>query len=132
MRLVQCTFEMLVPTVDTAVALFYRHLFELDPSLRLMFPTDMARQREKLVETLATAVRGLESPAEFTALLQTLGQRHVGYGVTPEHYQTMKEALLWMLDQGLGKQFTNEMKLAWTAVYDLLANAMQADSVANF
>lgn len=126
---VQHTFELLVPIADTAVALFYNRMFALDPSLRSLFPTDMSRQRQKLIDTLATAVRGLKTPDEFVSRLRELGRRHVDYGVKPAHYQTMNEALIWMLEQGLGKNFTNEMKVAWMALYDMLANAMQTDDL---
>jgi hemoglobin-like flavoprotein len=128
-QLVQCTFEMLVPIADTAVALFYNRMFELDPSLRSLFPTHMAGQRQKLIDTLATAVRGLETPDEFLFMLREIGRRHVEYGVKPAHYQTMNEALIWMLGEGLGKQFSDETKEAWMEMYQILANAMQVDDV---
>jgi hemoglobin-like flavoprotein len=51
--LVQDTFATIVPIADDAAALFYRRLFEIDPSLRGMFPEDIAPQRKKLVQTLA-------------------------------------------------------------------------------
>lgn len=128
-HLVQRTFELLIPIADTAVILFYGRMFELDPSLRPLFPTDMARQRQKLLDTLAMAVRGLENPDEFVASLQALGRRHTAYGVRPAHYQTMNEALIWMLTQGLGQNFSDEMKAAWTAMYQMLVNAMHPDDV---
>lgn len=128
-RQVQRTFEMLVPIADTAVKLFYDRMFALDPSLRAMFPTDMTRQRQKLIDTLATAVRGLETPDEFISMLQELGERHVEYGVKPEHYRTMNQALIWMLNQGLGKNFNDEMREAWMELYLKIANAMQAKIV---
>lgn len=123
-RLVQRTFELLVPIADTAVTFFYGRLFELDPSLRRLFPTDMTRQRQKLLDTLATAVRGMETPDEFFPTLQALGQRHTGYGVQPTHYETMNEALIWMLTQGLGENFSEEMKTAWLALYETLVSVM--------
>ena len=58
-----------------------------------------------------------------------LGRRHLDYGVKPAHCQTMNEALIWMLGQGLGKQFSDEMKQAWLEMYQILANAMQIDDV---
>lgn len=127
-HLVQRTFALLIPIADTAVMLFYGRMFELDPSLRPLFPTDMTRQRQKLLDTLAMAVRGLENPDEFVAALRALGQRHATYGVQPAHYQTMNEALIWMLTQGLGKNFSDEMKEAWTAMYQMLVDAMHPDS----
>ena len=36
-ELVQSSFARVEPIADTAAALFYTRLFELDPSLRLMF-----------------------------------------------------------------------------------------------
>jgi hemoglobin-like flavoprotein len=57
--------------------------------------------------------------------VQRLGARHTGYGVQPQHYQTVGAAILWTLAQGLGDAFTPEVEEAWTAVYTLLAETMQ-------
>ena len=48
------------PIADDAAALFYRRLFELDPSLERMFKGDMAEQRRKLMQMLTAAPRGQE------------------------------------------------------------------------
>jgi len=45
--------------------------------------------------------------------------------VRTEHYATVGSALLWTLEQGLGEQFTPEVREAWTAAYGLLAQVMQ-------
>jgi hemoglobin-like flavoprotein len=57
--------------------------------------------------------------------VQDLGRRHVGYGVTDEHYDTVGGALLWTLEKGLGSAFTPEMKDAWATVYGILASVMK-------
>ena len=36
-------------------------------------------------------------------------------------YETVGAALLWALEQGLGADFTPEIKEAWATVYGLLA-----------
>ena len=46
---VQRTWELCVPIADTAADLFYTKLFELDPSLRAIFPSDMKEQKKKLM-----------------------------------------------------------------------------------
>ena len=38
-QIVQQTWQSVLPIADTAAALFYGRLFELDPSLRPMFAT---------------------------------------------------------------------------------------------
>lgn len=123
--LVQETFEMVVPIAEQAAALFYDRLFVLDPSLRPLFRSDMKTQGQKLMSTLALAVHGLRQPEKIIPAVQHLGRRHVGYGVRPEHYATVGEALLWTLAQGLGEAFTPEAEAAWTAVYTLVATVMQ-------
>ena len=123
-QLVQESFELVKPITDVAADLFYGRLFELDPSLRPYFQDDLSAQKDKLMTTLAFAVAGLNRPKTILPAVQALGQRHVGYGVRPEHYQTVGAALLWTLGQGLGDHFTEEVEAAWTAVYTLLANTM--------
>ena len=54
--LVQDTFATIVPIADDAAALFYRRLFELDPSLERMFRGNMAEQRKKLMQMLTAGV----------------------------------------------------------------------------
>jgi hemoglobin-like flavoprotein len=123
--LVQRSFAIIAPIADDAAALFYQRLFELDPSLRHMFPEDMTGQRKKLMQMLTAAVKGLDRLDQLVPVLQDMGRRHVGYGVTDAHYETVGAALLWTLEMGLGKGFTPDTKEAWTTVYGLLANTMK-------
>jgi len=123
--LVQDTFDSIAPIADDAAALFYRRLFELDPSLRTMFRGDMAEQRRKLMNMIGAAVRGLDRLEQLVPVVQDLGRKHVGYGVEDRHYDTVGAALLWTLEKGLGSGFTPEVKEAWAAVYGLLASTMQ-------
>jgi hemoglobin-like flavoprotein len=123
--LVQDSFKTIVPIADDAASLFYRRLFELDPSLERMFPSDMTEQRKKLVQMLAAAVKGLDRLDQLVPVVQSLGRRHAGYGVLDSHYDTVGSALLWTLEMGLGRAFTTEMKDAWATVYGLLATTMK-------
>jgi len=124
--LVQASFEKVLPIADPAAELFYNRLFELDPSLRPMFKADMAEQKKKLMQMLTVAVRGLSRLDEIVPAVQALGRRHAGYHVRREHYATVGAALLWTLEQGLGPDFTPEVRAAWTEVYTVLATTMQA------
>ena len=119
--LVQATFEQVAPISEQAAGLFYGRLFDLNPSLRALFTHNMDDQGRKLMQMLAIAVKGLSKPDTIIPAVQALGQRHVGYGVKDEDYQTVGAALLWTLEQGLGDAFTPEVKDAWAAAYTLLA-----------
>jgi hemoglobin-like flavoprotein len=124
-QLVQESFEQVKPIVNVAADLFYDRLFELDPNLRPLFRSDLGQQKHNLMTTLAFAVAGLNKPDKILPAVRQLGARHVGYGVEDHHYQTVGEALLWTLGQGLSEQFTPQVEEAWTAAYTLLAKTMQ-------
>jgi hemoglobin-like flavoprotein len=128
--LVQSTFAQLVPIADQAAALFYGRLFEMDPSLRPLFTSDLREQGKKLMQMIGTCVKGLDALDALVPVVKSLGTRHAGYGVTDAHYQTVGGALLWTLEKGLGPAFTPDVKAAWTTVYTVLATTMQAGAQA--
>ncbi|HTE35392.1 MAG TPA: globin domain-containing protein, partial [Reyranella sp.] len=88
------------------------------------FPQDMAEQKTKLMAMLATAVTNLHKLDTILPAVEALGARHKGYGVTAEQYAPVGAALLWILEKGLGPDFTPETKAAWTEAYTALAGAM--------
>ena len=122
--LVQQSFKQVVPIADTAATIFYERLFATAPAVRPLFKGDLAEQKKKLVQMLAYCVNKLDAPDELLPAARALGKRHVGYGVTDEHYGLVGAALLWTLEKGLGAAFTPEVKDAWTAVYGVLAATM--------
>jgi hemoglobin-like flavoprotein len=124
-KIVQETFETVAPAADAVAALFYERLFVLDPSLRVLFKGDARAQGQKLMSTLALVVRGLNRPEQILPAVRQLGVRHVSYGIEPSDYETVGEALLWTLGQGLGAGFTDDVRSAWGAAYTMLAELMQ-------
>jgi hemoglobin-like flavoprotein len=123
--LVQESFKSVAPIADTAAKLFYQKLFELNPELEPLFKGDMEEQGKKLMKMIATAVNGLDHLEELVPAVQDLGVRHVGYGVKDKDYDTVGEALIWTLQQGLGDSFTPEVQEAWIAVYGVLSDTMK-------
>jgi len=123
--LVKESWSKVVPIAGIAAELFYGKLFELDPALRPMFKGDMEEQGKKLTQMIGIAVDGLDRLEEIVPAVQELGVRHLEYNVKSSHYDTVGEALLWTLGQGLGEAFTPAVKGAWTDVYMLLANTMK-------
>jgi len=124
-KLVQDSWAQVVPIADKAAELFYGRLFELNPSLKLMFKGDMAEQGQKLMRMISIAVDNLDKLDEIVPTVQDLGVKHLEYGVKNSDYDTVGAALLWTLGQGLGDAFTTEVMAAWTEVYGLLASTMQ-------
>ena len=133
-NLIRTSWAQVAPIADVAATIFYDRLFELDPSLRPMFAhTDMAGQRRNLMQTLTVVVKSIDRLGEIVPAVQALGRRHAGYGVKPEHFATVGQALLDTLAVGLGEAFTPDVREAWATAYGVLADVMMeamAESVA--
>ena len=116
---------MVVPIADTAAELFYGRLFELEPEYRAMFKNDMTEQGKKLMTTINIAVEALDNLEPLIPVLKKMGADHVGYGVKDRDYNVVGASLLWTLEKGLGDVFTDEVRNAWGAVYEVLASVMK-------
>jgi hemoglobin-like flavoprotein len=81
------------------------------------------------LHVIGMAVNGLDMLDKLIPHVRNLGRRHLFYGVTHEHYSSVGGALIWTLEQGLGVDFTPEVKEAWTTVYRLLADTMKDAAV---
>ena len=124
-KLVQESFERVVPIADAAATLFYGRLFDLDPALESLFKGDMVGQGRKLMQMIGVAVKSLDRLEQVLPAVRGLGARHAGYGVREKDYVTVGRALIWALKKGLGDDFTPETEAAWVEVYVTLAGVMK-------
>ena len=124
-QLIRETFAQMEPRLAIAGLVFYQRLFSLDPSLRPLFTHDIDQQAVKLMQALKFAVAAVEQPRELQPVLESLGRRHVYYGVEARHYESVGAALMGTLAVLLGPAFTSEVKEAWQAIYTLMADTMK-------
>lgn len=104
--------------------LFYSKLFTDMPVTKRLFKTPMTGQYTKLIDMISIIVGRLHQIDEVTGDIREMAKRHVGYGVKSGHYKAVGDALLWTLEQGLGRDWNEEIKEAWTKCYKLLADTM--------
>ena len=122
--LVQSSFVHVLPIADTAGQLLYGRIFTLAPETRSLFDDDIEPQAKRLMTAVKAAVDGLGNLEQIAPFLVKLGARHIRYGVRPEHFGVVAEALLWTLEQGLGDLFTEDVREAWIAAWGVIADAM--------
>ena len=115
--LVQDSFKKVMPMAADAADLFYDRLFTIAPEFRRLFPCELREQKKKLLAMLAAVVGNLHQLETMLPAVEDLGRRHAGYGVIPDYYVPVGDALLWTLEQGLGADFTPAVKAAWTEAY---------------
>ncbi|GII03422.1 globin domain-containing protein [Planobispora takensis] len=131
-HLVKESFAVIEPVADRAAAYFYGRLFAENPHLRGMFPPAMDVQRDRLFGALTRIVWSLDSPDGLASYLGQLGRDHRKYGVIPEHYTAIGNALLATVRRFAAEVWTAEIEAAWVSAYTAAANAMiesaEADS----
>ncbi len=124
-RLLRQSFALVEPNAGIAGLIFYRHLFNLDPSLRPLFQTSIELQARKLMEALSYTIATLENPQALVPVLEAMGRRHVTYGARDEHYNTVIEAMLLTLTETLNSGFSAELRAAWSDALAFVADAMK-------
>jgi methyl-accepting chemotaxis protein len=78
-----------------------------------------------LVQMLDTALNMLGPDIELlTEIMQELGLKHVRYGVKPEMFPIMGDALLHTLESTLKDDFTEPVREAWVEIYSALSQDM--------
>lgn len=124
-ELVKSTWSM-VAKIDAVVVgeLFYNRLFEIAPEVKHLFRSPMPEQSRKLLSMLQYIISKLDRLEDILEEVAQLAQRHVKYGVKPEYFSAVGAALLWTLEKGLGDNWNEETKEAWTECFVTLSSAM--------
>jgi hemoglobin-like flavoprotein len=125
-QIVRESFESVASEAGPLASLFYGRLFAVNPALRPMFQGDLQQQGAKLMSMLIACVDCLECFDVVRPKLRDLGRKHVGYGVSADHYPQVGAALLWSLAQALEQHFDKETRLAWAAMVEQISAEMQA------
>ncbi|MEV7010903.1 globin domain-containing protein [Streptosporangium sp. NPDC051022] len=126
------SFAVIEPVADKAAAYFYGRLFAESPHLRAMFPPAMGPQRDRLFGALTRVVWSLDSPDSLSSFLGRLGRDHRKYGVRPEHYTTLGNALLATVRCFAAEVWSPAMEAAWLAAYtvatDIMISSAESDA----
>lgn len=86
---------------------------------------DFLKHATRVVRMLDAAVNMLGPDLEpVSKTLEALGARHVAYGVVPEHYPVVGEALLTTLAAALGDAWTPTAQEGWKGIYSFVSATM--------
>jgi hemoglobin-like flavoprotein len=129
-HLIRKSFAIVEAHGSIAALIFYRRLFELDPTLRPLFQSDIEVQAKKLTDMLGALIAMLDRGPALATELKAMGARHAGYGVVDAHYATVGQALLDMLQEVLSAAFTPEVRDAWISLYTAVETLMKDGAAA--
>lgn len=118
----------------------YCRLFEECPQAKILFgfpididvnSPDLLESRRflshaaYLLEMFDTALNMLGPDIELlTEIMQELGVKHIRYGVKPEMFPMMGNALVHVLEETLGDNFTENIRDSWLETYQALSGDM--------
>jgi hemoglobin-like flavoprotein len=118
------SFFELIPVSEELSRAFYARLFAKHPEVRANFKSDIQSQQDKLVDTLATLLDTLDRTDEAVGILKSLGQRHVGYGATPELYAYVEVAFLELVAQYASPEDRPELEALWSKLMKFVSETM--------
>ena len=124
-QLVRESWKQVVPTAEAAAELFYRRLFEIDPTTPELFrATDMFAQRTKLLQTLGfPSAAGQSRPADGDGGKPRPPPRRLWRHRGALRFRGLRAVVA--LEQRLGHAWTPAVASAWGEIYALLSGVMR-------
>jgi hemoglobin-like flavoprotein len=120
------SLESIMSSGETFGSSFYEIFFERCPAAKDHFDgTDMKRQ--SLVLTMALQLLEQYHTKGFLSIeqyLQTMGARHVGYGVPKEMYVDWRESMLTAMERFHGNQWDDKLASQWGDAIELATDVM--------
>ena len=125
---------------NTIGRILFMNIFKIAPGAVELFPfakgdahmwrpgSPLEVHALKVVETVATAVSLLKDLDTLVPVLQSLGLKHVGYGVEKAHYDVVGQALIATLEVALSRHFTEPVKNAYLKVWTIVRDTMISDN----
>ncbi|MEG4634507.1 AAA family ATPase [Microcoleus sp. AR_TQ3_B6] len=124
-ELLERSLALIKPKSEEFVSDFYEILFQESPHIETLFMhTNMEQQKEKLWQSLEVIIENLRKPKLINVFAKGLGATHAKYGVLPEHFPIVANALIQALKAQMGLEWTPETEKAWVDAYTIIQSAM--------
>ena len=119
------SFELVLERNPNLTARFYDVLFDRYPQAKPLFGRNSRKaQEEMLAGALVAVVDHLEDAPWLQQTLRALGEKHKGYGVTPEMYGWVGDALLTVLGETAGPDWSPALRAQWAEAYGAIVSMM--------
>lgn len=127
--IVKQSWQKFVPLSQSAGELFYDRLSEIKPDLLINYNQEHIEQVRSLMTSLNIIIDKLDDPYSILSIYQSMGNNKIGYGVLENDYESSITALEWILEQGLGMDFTPEVRKAWSHAFSLMSSMLNSGNV---
>jgi hemoglobin-like flavoprotein len=118
-------FELVLQRDVEFPARFYEILFARHPAVRSLFARNSdGAQHSLLAQTLMAVLDHIEEPQWLGDRLSALGEQHLRYGVTPEMYDWVGDALIAAIAEATADVWSPRHQAEWTSAYQLMVAFM--------
>jgi hypothetical protein len=129
-RMVQLSFQRVLPYGDELIEAVFLRLAEAEPRLAPLFPAESAAHRRRFLAGLGFAIEGLDDVGQMAHGLRGLGAVCRRAGLGDGELAVIEAALLDTIGQALGGQargslWTEELQAAWAEAAATLGAAMR-------
>lgn len=128
--LLRDNFELVLQRDQVFPRRFYEILFARRPEVQALFTRNSANaQHALLAQTLMAVLDHADDAAWLTEKLAPLGAQHAAYGVTPEMYEWVGEALITAIAEVSAGDWTDRHLAAWKEAYRAMVSIMCPSAV---
>jgi hemoglobin-like flavoprotein len=99
--------------------LLYNRLFEHVPALPPSFQHDLRGHCKKFIVMHNYIINKLDN-ANFIHDVRSLGKKYSNDGIREEHFEQIKQALLWALKNKLKDEWTPSVMVSWVWYFSML------------
>ncbi|APR81799.1 flavohemoprotein [Minicystis rosea] len=125
--MLRTSFDLILEREPNLTSRFYDNLFSRYPQAKPMFHrSPRATQEKMLAGALVSVLDHLEDAPWLVETLGAMGIKHVEYGVTPEMYPWVGDALVATLAEVAGADWSEELAREWGAAYGAITSLMLA------
>ena len=125
LALIERSYQQIEPNADQITNSFFRRVFELEPALQRLLPSEPQIRKAFVLTGLNFIVDNLHQLDVMHLSAQSLGHTLVSKGILPAHYEPMSQALLDAFNQLQSGSLCPRTKVAWNEVCTMLANTMK-------
>jgi hemoglobin-like flavoprotein len=123
--LLRKSFELVLQRNPNLTSRFYDVLFDRYPQAKPLFGRNSRQAQEQMLAGALVAVMDhLEDAPWLKETLHGLGEKHRGYGVTPEMYDWVGASLLATLAEAAGPDWTPKHQEQWAEAYGVIVSMM--------
>ncbi len=127
-RLLRETLELTLAADDSFPKRFYDRLFAQHPEVVPMFYRNSpGAQRKLFAQKLVMIVDHVEDPEWLARELLGVAESHAKYGVTPEMYAWVGDALIETLREACDADWSPAAEQAWRKAYARITAAVLAE-----